>query len=273
MKKKAVSSAGSKSGNSATVTNTVNTMAASKEARIIRIKQMSGTAVSMALKPSRGVRDDIVFAGGKPKDHNKENYLKLKEMQKKNKMLEEDKSKPAPPPFRLKQFENVPSRLSTRRNSSLSLTSSSDDHTYIDSADPSRSTSPGSTRPSTASSTTSSTKNFIRINAAKIREASLKKSASTPDLSEARSSPRIPKGMRLLDEQERVESLEFLKQNREDLLAELSKFGLVVESSTLKKKKNALENRLTEIEDAIEVYSRKRVYVKDDDFEREQEGQ
>ncbi|KAJ3166154.1 hypothetical protein HK101_012005 [Irineochytrium annulatum] len=64
-------------------------MMASKEAKMIRSKQMSGAAVSMALKPSRGARDDIILAGGKPKDHNKENYKRLKELQKANKLLEE----------------------------------------------------------------------------------------------------------------------------------------------------------------------------------------
>ncbi|KAJ3417043.1 Enkurin domain-containing protein 1 [Chytridiales sp. JEL 0842] len=266
-------------------------MNSSKEARIIRAKQMSGAAVSMALKPSRGLRDDIVFAGGKPKDHNKENYQRIKGIEKANKALQEEKSKPPPAPFKLKQFDNVQPKLSTRRNSAATTPASASDFGVT----------PDSTRPSSSASnltgvsTTSSKKNFIQINAMKAKQGLYKRPAtSTPDLSHSpgRQTPlgelpkylvdrkvewadrekerlfqleqqKIPKGMKLITEDERLETLEFLEETQKQLLHSLSQFGLVVESMTLKKKRAELEKKLEEIESAIEIFSRPKVFVQD----------
>ncbi|KAJ3127607.1 hypothetical protein HK100_009668, partial [Physocladia obscura] len=130
-----------------------------QEARTIKIKQMSGFAVGMALKPSRGLRDDIVFAGGKPKDHLRENYKKLKELQIAKRQEEEEKAKPPPAPFKMKRFENIKPKLSTHRPNSKG--SESDIYS----------------RPSTANSsnrsesiTSTSSRNFIHVNAIKAKE-------------------------------------------------------------------------------------------------------
>ena len=49
-------------------------------------------------------------------------------------------------------------------------------------------------------------------------------------------------------------------------MQELSKFALVVESSTLKKKRANIEDKLCQIEDAIQVFSKNKVYVKEDEY-------
>eukprot|EP00842_Homolaphlyctis_polyrhiza_P001318 jgi/Hompol1/2187/HPOL_005881-RA len=81
---------------------------------------MAGLAMSMLLKPSRGVRDDIVRAGGTPKDHMKENVKQLRNQQKSNKQKKEQEAVPPPTPFKLKEFANVSPRISTRRPSKTS---------------------------------------------------------------------------------------------------------------------------------------------------------
>ncbi|KAJ3065684.1 Enkurin domain-containing protein 1 [Podochytrium sp. JEL0797] len=75
----------------------------------------------------------------------------------------------------------------------------------------------------------------------------------------------IPKGMKLLPDEERLETLGFLEDTRVKLLNELSHFALVVESAKLKNKRAMLENKLTEIEEAIGVFSRRKVYVNEEE--------
>ncbi|KAJ3216076.1 hypothetical protein HDU67_009956 [Dinochytrium kinnereticum] len=303
-------------------------MNSSKEARIIRAKQMSGAAVSMALKPSRGGRDDIILAGGKPKDHNKENYLKLKEMEKARKRMQEEREKPPPTPFRLKQFDDVPAKLTTRRSNSSS--------TVCSEGTPSLTGSPYSSRPSSSagsiSSTTSSQKNFIRMNAQLARQPQLrclctltavslilytfltffKRSPSIPEnLEVKRQTPKgqlprylvdrkmewaekekerlmaleiekIPRGMTLVPEEERLETLRLLTDRKlirtsirctanpcstdeKKLIQELSQFSLVVEGIRQRKRKGDLEAKLREVEDAIEMFSRPKVYISRDE--------
>ncbi|KAJ3092036.1 hypothetical protein HK102_011384 [Quaeritorhiza haematococci] len=127
------------------------------EARKIKLRHMGGTAVSMLLAPSRGVRDDIVRRGGKPKDHSKENYKRIKDLEQANRTKQQEKAVPPPQPFKMKQFENVPPKLQTKRPTSAPGTPP-----YGEECDPSR--------PPTASSIASSKssdrrKNFIQLNA------------------------------------------------------------------------------------------------------------
>ncbi|KAI8608169.1 calmodulin-binding-domain-containing protein [Chytriomyces sp. MP71] len=71
----------------------------------------------------------------------------------------------------------------------------------------------------------------------------------------------IPKGMKLIPDDERMDTLNFLLDTQQKLLSELSHFALVIESAKLKNKRSMLENKLKEIDEAIGVFSRKKVYV------------
>ncbi|KAI8608534.1 hypothetical protein BC830DRAFT_948045 [Chytriomyces sp. MP71] len=141
------------------------------EARRIQVRQMSGAAVGMALKPSRGLRDDIRFAGGEPKDHRSENYRKLRDLQRERQALEQERAKPPPVPFKMKQFENVKARLSTHRPHTASDTGSETASNYNHSSRPSTADSSHRGAPSIASyASTSSSKNYIHLNAIKAKE-------------------------------------------------------------------------------------------------------
>ncbi|ORY46022.1 hypothetical protein BCR33DRAFT_849654 [Rhizoclosmatium globosum] len=275
------------------------------EARSIREKQMSGAAVMMAMKPSRGLRDDIVYAGGTPKDHLKENYKKLKDLQNAKRKEEQEKSKPPPAPFKLKRFENVKSKLSTHRPHSSNASDASESR-------PSTAKSSSSANSISGLSTASSSRNFIHLNAQKAKEPQRQKISSSTDSIEPKRPTKmgelpkylvdrkmewaerekerldalkkecIPKGMKrekpltssmnlnlrlstVLPEEERLETLTFLQETQQKLLNELSHFGLVVESAKLKNKRSMVENKLNEIEEAIAVFSRRKVYVNDED--------
>lgn len=70
-----------------------------------------------------------------------------------------------------------------------------------------------------------------------------------------------PSGMRLLPEAERVETLKILEQNKEKVTAEVGAMPFVVDTHGLKKRKQALENKLKDIDEAVKIFSRRKVYV------------
>lgn len=56
------------------------------EAKRIKHRQTTGAAVSMLLAPSSGLREDIVRAGGKPKDHAKDNLHRIRQLEASHKL-------------------------------------------------------------------------------------------------------------------------------------------------------------------------------------------
>ena len=70
-----------------------------------------------------------------------------------------------------------------------------------------------------------------------------------------------PDGMTAMPESERVETLRVLQQSEEDAKKELFALPLTVETVALTRKKNSLEAKLKEIEDAKKIFSRAKVYI------------
>ncbi|TPX62801.1 hypothetical protein PhCBS80983_g00025 [Powellomyces hirtus] len=236
---------------------------------------MAGTAVGMLLKPSRGVRDDIIRAGGTPKDHRKENRRKLADLAKQNKLKQEEENKPPPPLFKLKRFEDVPAKLNTRRSM------------------PNLKTEEGGPSPpasgSSRKSSSSAPKNFININAAKARKPPPTPPSPEPTTVERKTpsgeipqylinrkmkwaqqemerlhhlqESKIPPGMSLVSEPQRLETLAALRTKQDALLSQLAHFPVVVETTGMKHRKALVEAQLKELEDLEEVFSRKRVLV------------
>lgn len=76
-----------------------------------------------------------------------------------------------------------------------------------------------------------------------------------------RPDPSCPPGMCLMPEGERQNTLDVLMESRKDAMAQLQQMPFVVETLRLKKKQDALENKLREIEQAITIFSKPKVYV------------
>lgn len=70
-----------------------------------------------------------------------------------------------------------------------------------------------------------------------------------------------PPGMKLMPEEERLETLRCLEENRNTINGQLIRFPIVCDTLGLQRKKGQLELRLKEIEDAIKLFSRPRVFV------------
>ncbi len=87
----------------------------------------------------------------------------------------------------------------------------------------------------------------------------------------------------MLTEEERLDTLALLKRSKlsflfisksdflahGELLSDLSCFPLRFDSLSMKQKKQALDQRIIDVESAVEVFSKKLVYIQkdDDDYE------
>jgi hypothetical protein len=77
-----------------------------------------------------------------------------------------------------------------------------------------------------------------------------------------RANADCPKGMMLMPEHERLETLETLQESKIECIKQLAAMPFVVETASLKKRQASLEARLKEIEGAVGIFSKDKVYVK-----------
>lgn len=82
----------------------------------------------------------------------------------------------------------------------------------------------------------------------------LEELANAPD-------PDCPPGMQLMPEHERQATVRLLGANREAVLVQINKMPLSCDTFGLKRKKGLLEAQLKEIEDAIKIFSRPKVFI------------
>eukprot|EP00742_Colponemidia_sp_Colp-10_P003672 GILJ01003908.1.p1 GENE.GILJ01003908.1~~GILJ01003908.1.p1 ORF type:complete len:283 (+),score=55.78 GILJ01003908.1:47-895(+) len=279
---------------------------ASMEARRIAHKHTK-SQVENIFNPVLGIRDEMKRKGIQPKDHQKENVLKMREQQRTNRVKKQEESLGDAEPWKMKRFQNVESVLFSGQPSS---NDQAPKKPFLKAGDRSKAPptrSPSSTSeeerkptprlikpavpkatdlaqlaprqdrnyisnnavevihqaPSTASetprtATVADNPNFGKV-PAYIQE---RKKAKEEALSRQRSiDPDCPAGMRLMPEEERQETLQVLEDTREQVSKDLSRMPFVVETPSAVKRKAALETKLKEIEDAIKLFSRKKVYV------------
>ncbi|XP_070545327.1 enkurin domain-containing protein 1-like isoform X2 [Ptychodera flava] len=77
--------------------------------------------------------------------------------------------------------------------------------------------------------------------------------------------PDLPPGHTVMPERERRETLEVLRQKERDLTNELARLPVTADTVRARSKRAEIENRLSEIEEAIKIFSRKKVFVKLDE--------
>jgi hypothetical protein len=75
----------------------------------------------------------------------------------------------------------------------------------------------------------------------------------------------MPAGMMLLPEEERLSTLKQLAATKTAVEKDLCRLPFTCETPSQIRHKTSLESRLTEVEEAIKVFSRKKVYVRKDD--------
>lgn len=75
--------------------------------------------------------------------------------------------------------------------------------------------------------------------------------------------PDCPRGMKLMPETERMETLGALRKSQKEGAAQLQKLPLHVETQSQMKRKAELEGKMKEIEEAIAIFSRTKVFISD----------
>lgn len=73
--------------------------------------------------------------------------------------------------------------------------------------------------------------------------------------------PNCPPGMCLMPEQERMDTLRTLQTSKTDCTNQLERMPFVIETPSMKRRQEDLESKLREIDRAIEVFSKPKVYV------------
>lgn len=73
-----------------------------------------------------------------------------------------------------------------------------------------------------------------------------------------------PPGMTRMDNAERLETLSVLKKNQRLANQQLAKLPLTIETPSMRRRKDELERKLQQIEEAIKIFSRDVVFIKDD---------
>lgn len=74
---------------------------------------------------------------------------------------------------------------------------------------------------------------------------------------------KLPPGTHMMSEEERIQTLEELERQKNELYDMLRSMPLSMRTESLKNKKRDLELKLVEVEKAINTFSRKVVYVVD----------
>lgn len=95
-----------------------------------------------------------------------------------------------------------------------------------------------------------------------IEQRKAKWAAEKEEMKKRMPDPNCPPGMKLMPDEERMETLEVLLQSRTEALKQLQHMPFIVETPSATRKKLALEDKLKEIEDAVALFSRTKVFVK-----------
>ncbi|KAF4110377.1 enkurin domain-containing protein 1 [Onychostoma macrolepis] len=80
---------------------------------------------------------------------------------------------------------------------------------------------------------------------------------NTPD-------PSVPAGHTQMSERERQETLQSLKETHRSLVSELLSLPIKADTMSVRSRRAQLDQRLSEVEEAIKIFSREKVYVKVD---------
>ena len=73
--------------------------------------------------------------------------------------------------------------------------------------------------------------------------------------------PNCPPGMCLMPDSERQNTLQVLQASKEEALNQLRRMPFVIETPSMRKKQEYLEGKLREIDNAVAIFSKDKVYV------------
>ena len=84
------------------------------------------------------------------------------------------------------------------------------------------------------------------------------------DRIEAKEAMKRPPGTKVLPEADRISTLESLHANKKEVTKLLNQMPISMRTESLRRQKIELEHKLIEIDKAIEMFSRRLVFVKEE---------
>ena len=95
-----------------------------------------------------------------------------------------------------------------------------------------------------------------------IKKYELEREIKNEEIKRQEEASKYPKGTKLLSEEERLNTLNGLIQNKKELTNQLEKMPITTRTNAVRIRKEELIKKLEEIEKAIDMFSRKHVFVK-----------
>ena len=95
-----------------------------------------------------------------------------------------------------------------------------------------------------------------------IKKYEMERELQKEELKRKEEESKIPKGTKLLSEEERLATLNGLIKNKNEITNQLEKMPITNRTMAIQKRKEELSQKLEEIESAIQMFSKKRVFVK-----------
>ena len=95
-----------------------------------------------------------------------------------------------------------------------------------------------------------------------IKRYELERELKKEELKRQEEASKYPKGTKLLSEEERISTLNGLLENKKEITNQLEKMPITTRTNSIRIRKEELLNKLEEIEKAIEMFSKKQVFVK-----------
>lgn len=95
-----------------------------------------------------------------------------------------------------------------------------------------------------------------------IKRYELEREIKKEELKKQKEAEKIPKGTKLLTEEERINTLNGLIYNKKEIINQLEKMPITTRTIAVQNKKEELNQKLDDIEKAIEMFSKKQVFIK-----------
>eukprot|EP00877_Chromochloris_zofingiensis_P007501 jgi/Chrzof1/3003/Cz12g07200.t1 len=230
---------------------------------------VDSSQVESILNPVKGVRDAQRRAGIEPVNHSRNNALAVKEQSRLNALkklqeqeeaeqAEQNRGKPA-----LRRTSSGGSRPTSRPGTGLQRQHSSSGRNFVEE---NKVTAAATCKPAKAEQRTDDPEAFLqKRDYGRVPEYLLERKMQLAEeydaVQAAKQAALIPAGMRMLPEEERLETLAILEQNRSEVERHLQALPITIETPSQIRRKDELERRIAEIENAAKIFRRPNVLV------------
>ncbi|XP_024389815.1 uncharacterized protein [Physcomitrium patens] len=203
--------------------------------------------VSNLFNPPRGIRDEMLRRGITPRDHHRDNKALVARTSAKNHALRQNPEALAT--FGTSQEGNVEKKPKRRNGIDyVSKNVKSASNTARD-------------RPKVEYPNYMKKENFGKVPSYLLRIKTELAHDTEKRLLESQNK-NLPPGLVLMEEADRIDVLNTLKNSKEKLETQLMNMPLVIQTSTQKRNKSELELQLQDLEKSISRFSRPKVYIR-----------